>query len=191
MLPSLCIGARFSVHDLFVFCLAAANLQNLAIAAADAPHLSGPGEAALSLLNIAKGFAVLVADRLIIWRTRCWLGLASSHYLNNSVLKLLQKITQLVIRYSQTLLLSSLVAPDQGQALQHAVAAAATGSDWRVLWCGLEAMYRMFTLHDLASLRNRLYYGVDGLFYSGLCHFFAFQGFTSSTEIIEASSWYA
>ena len=34
---------------------------------------SGPAEAALSLLDIAKGVAALVAERLVAWRTRCWL----------------------------------------------------------------------------------------------------------------------
>ena len=94
-----------------------------------------------------------------------------------------------VIRYSRTLILSSLVAADQCLALQQTVASAASGNDWRVVWCGLEAMYRMFTLHDDMSLRSRLYYGVEGLQHSGLCQFLSFKGFVSSSEIAEDSNW--
>jgi hypothetical protein len=95
------------------------------------------------------------------------------------------------LRYSQTLLISSLVSPSQEHTLQQAVAAAAVDGDWRVVWCGLESMYRMFTLHDDSSMRNRLYYGLEGLQYSGISRFLPFQEFCLSSEIIEASNWLA
>ena len=95
------------------------------------------------------------------------------------------------LRYSQTLLISSLVSPSQEHTLQQAVAAAAVDGDWRVVWCGLESMYRMFTLHDDSSMRSRLYYGLEGLQYSGISRFLPFQEFSLSSEIIEASNWLA
>jgi hypothetical protein len=95
----------------------------------------------------------------------------------------------IIHRYSQTLLVSSLVSSGQEHALHQAVAAAVQGGDWRVVWCGLEAMYRMFTLHDDALLRGRLYYGADCLPHSGLSCFLAFRSFSSSNELVEASNW--
>lgn len=95
------------------------------------------------------------------------------------------------LRYSQTLLISSLVSPSQEHTLQHAVAAAAVDGDWRVVWCGLESMYRMFTLHNDSSMQSRLYYGLEGLQHSGISRFLAFQEFSLSSEIIEASNWSA
>lgn len=95
------------------------------------------------------------------------------------------------LRYSQTLLISSLVSPSQEHTLQQAVATAAVNGDWRVVWCGLESMYRMFTLHNDSSMQCRLYYGLEGLQFSGICRFLAFQEFSLSSEIIEASNWFA
>jgi hypothetical protein len=48
----------------------------------------------------------------------------------------------------------------------------------------------MFILHDDASLQSRLYYGVEGLQYSGLWCFLSFQGLASTSEMVEPNSWW-
>lgn len=152
---------------------------------------SGPADAACSLLDVAKGIAAAVADRLVAWRTHCWLVLHHHSYAHYNRHRLSLFVTPYVQRYSRTLLISSLIACGQEPALQEAVAAAVRSGDWRLVWCGLEAMYRMFTLHDDVQLRGRLYYGVACSHYSGLSRFLAFQGFSPSSELVDACNWWA